>query len=60
MCFEVTINSNNELVSEDISFCEKWRELGGKLYLDPSINLAHVGTKRWTGNFSEWIKQIIK
>lgn len=58
MCFNVTINNKNELVSEDISFCEKWKELGGKLYLDPSINLAHVGTKRWIGNFSEWTKRL--
>ena len=60
MCFNVSINSRNELVSEDISFCEKWKSLGGKLYFDPSINLSHVGTKRWIGNFSEWIKKIIK
>lgn len=60
MCFNVSINSRRELVSEDISFCEKWTDLGGKLYFDPSINLAHVGTKRWIGNFSEWIKKIIK
>jgi len=60
MMFDITINSNGELVSEDISFCEKWKGLGGKLYLDPSINLAHVGTKRWIGNFSEWIKRIEK
>lgn len=60
MVFDIAINSNGELVSEDISFCEKWKGLGGKLYLDPSINLAHVGTKRWVGNFSEWVKRIEK
>jgi hypothetical protein len=60
MCFNVTINNRNELVSEDISFCEKWKELGGKLYLDPSINLSHVGTKRWNGNFLEWVKRVRK
>jgi len=57
MCFNVTINDKNELVSEDMSFCEKWKELGGKLYLDPSINLSHVGIKRWNGNFLEYIKK---
>lgn len=60
MCFNVTINDQKELVSEDISFCEKWKELGGKLYLDPSINLSHVGIKRWNGNFLEYIKRIRK
>lgn len=60
MCFNVGINSRNELVSEDMSFCEKWKNLGEKLYLDPSINLSHVGTKRWNGNFLEWIKRVRK
>lgn len=60
MCFDVKINDKNELVSEDISFCEKWKDLGGKLYLDPSINLSHVGTKRWNGNFLEYIEKIRK
>lgn len=60
MCFNVTINSKNELVSEDISFCEKWKELGGQLYFDPTINLSHVGSKRWNGNFLEYINKIKK
>ena len=60
MCFNVTINSNKELVSEDISFCETWKSLGGKIYLDPNINLSHVGIKRWNGNFLEWIKRVKK
>ena len=59
MVFDIKIE-NGELVSEDISFCDKWRDLGGKIYFDPSINLSHVGTKRWTGNFLSWIERIKK
>lgn len=57
MIFDIEIDESGYLVSEDISFCKKWKELGGKVYLDPSINLAHVGTKRWIGNFSRWSNQ---
>lgn len=57
MVFDIKIE-NGELVSEDISFCDKWKDLGGKIYFDPSINLSHVGTKRWTGNFLSWIERI--
>lgn len=57
MVFDININEDGYLVSEDISFCVKWKGLGGKLYLDSSIDLAHVGTKRWIGNFSNWIQK---
>lgn len=57
MVFDIGIDENGTLVSEDISFCKKWKASGGILYLDPSINLAHVGNKRWIGNFSGWLEK---
>lgn len=60
MVFDVRITDQGELQSEDISFCEKWKMLDGKLYLDPEIDLAHVGTKRWVGNFRKWIEKVLK
>lgn len=60
MIFDISISEDGELVSEDISFCKKWKSAGGKLYIDPSIELAHVGTKRWIGNFLEYIERIRK
>jgi len=60
MVFDISISEDGELVSEDISFCKKWESAGGKLYLDPNIELAHVGTKRWVGNFMDYIERIRK
>lgn len=57
MVFNIDI-VNGQLVSEDIIFCMKWRELGEKVWFDPSINLSHVGTKRWNGNFLSWLEKI--
>tara|TARA_R110000823_G_scaffold312381_2_gene438993 strand:+ start:1033 stop:1689 length:657 start_codon:yes stop_codon:yes gene_type:complete len=57
MVFDIAI-VDGELVSEDIIFCKKWREMGEKVYLDPSIKLSHVGTKRWNGDFLSWINKI--
>jgi hypothetical protein len=28
---------------EDFSFCQRWREMGGKIWVDPKIKLPHVG-----------------
>lgn len=55
MVFDVKV-VNGDLWSEDIVFCDRWTKLGGKIYIDPTINCGHSGERRWVGNFSEWIK----
>jgi hypothetical protein len=30
--------------SEDWTFCENWRDLGGKVWVDPRVTLKHTGT----------------
>lgn len=57
MVFDVKV-VNGELWSEDIVFCQKWRDMGGKIYIDPSINCGHSGEKRWVGDFGKWINAI--
>ncbi len=56
MVFEV-VCENNDLISEDIYFCKKWRDLGNKVYLDTSITCVHSGTKIFTGNVRNWIER---
>ena len=60
MIFDIVVDEKGELISEDIVFCRKWRKLGGKVWLDPSIKLSHVGTKRWNGDFMSWLNKIKK
>jgi hypothetical protein len=55
MVFDVKV-INGDLWSEDIVFCDRWTKLGGKIYIDPTINCGHSGERRWVGNFNEWIK----
>lgn len=55
MVFEVKL-IDGDLWSEDIVFCDKWRRLGGTVYVDPLINCGHTGDKRWISNFYEWTK----
>jgi hypothetical protein len=40
-------------MGEDFVFCRRWRELGGKVWIDPTITLTHVGSKAWTGCIAE-------
>lgn len=57
MIFDVAI-IDGVLWSEDIVFCENWRNLGGKIYIDPSINCGHSGEKRWVGDFADFMQKI--
>tara|TARA_B100001057_G_scaffold486358_1_gene567433 strand:+ start:245 stop:1306 length:1062 start_codon:yes stop_codon:yes gene_type:complete len=39
-------------LSEDYTFCRRWQELGGTIWMDPSIDLDHQGTHLFRGNIS--------
>jgi hypothetical protein len=41
---------NHGLVSEDYLFCDQWRALGGKVWLDPDQDMGHSGHKLFSGN----------
>jgi hypothetical protein len=40
-------------LSEDFTFCHRWKSLGGKIYLDLSCKLTHIGTYPFAGNILE-------
>ncbi|MCK4869517.1 MAG: hypothetical protein KAS93_00230 [Gammaproteobacteria bacterium] len=58
MVFESSV-IKGELYSEDMTFCEKWKNLGGKIHLNTSITCAHIGTKMWAGDFDQFLNQVI-
>lgn len=45
-------------IGEDRTMCDKWRELGGIVWIDPSINFTHRGEKVWSGNFGRWHNEL--
>ena len=55
MVFDIKIE-NGDLVSEDNVFCQKWRNLGGKVFIEPSMTCNHIGVKKYQGNFLEYLK----
>lgn len=40
-------------LSEDLSFCARWRELGGRIWLDPGLVVGHVGNKLFVGKLGD-------
>ena len=47
---------DGQLLGEDVMVCKKWRDLGEKVYVHPDISVAHIGKKRWDGNFKEYAR----
>ena len=43
-------------LSEDYTFCRRWQDIGGDIYLDPSISLNHYGSFCFQGNPSAIIQ----
>lgn len=47
-----------ERMSGDYAFCERWRRLGGKVFVDPEIAFTHEGSKEWAGSLGDfWRKK---
>ncbi len=47
---------DGKYLGEDISFFRRWTEdFGGKVYLDPSINLKHIGTKEFNYKLLDYL-----
>lgn len=42
--------SSKRYLSEDYTFCRRWQDLGGQVWLDPNISLNHYGTIPFQGN----------
>jgi hypothetical protein len=36
-------------MSEDWTYCHRWRQIGGRIWIDISINLSHSGTEDFRG-----------
>lgn len=57
-CFFQMPFIDGHLYGEDFQFCKDWREIGGKVFLDPEINLTHWGFKPTPhkGHIGNWLK----
>lgn len=43
-------------LSEDYSFCQRWRDIGGKVWVDTEILMGHVGMKSFDGRLGDWLR----
>jgi hypothetical protein len=49
------VGSDGKWTGEDYGFCDRWRAIGGKMWVYPDIDFVHSGMKEWTGNYSKYL-----
>lgn len=49
-------SENGFKFGEDYSFCRRWVDIGGSVWVDPEINMGHVGYKTFVGHLGNWLK----
>lgn len=42
---------------EDYSFCRRWRDIGGQVWVDPEIRMGHCGYKTFIATVGDWLKE---
>lgn len=48
----------NRYLSEDYAFCRRWRDIGGKVHIDTTARLSHMGQHLYQGNFAETLRLV--
>ena len=56
--FNSYVDDDGRFLSEDYGFCRYWQKIGGKVWVDPTINLVHFGRIKYTGKMLEFLKRI--
>ena len=55
LLFDMPIDGNGMLLSEDFAFCRRWQRIGGKVWMLPDIELGHTGPHEFAGKISDSI-----
>ena len=45
-----------QFFGEDLEWCDRWKAIGGRLFIDPNINFTHSGRKTWSANFLYYLQ----
>ena len=49
----------NRLLSEDYGFCRYWQKIGGDVWVDPSIDMTHLGRMKYEGRMIDYLETIV-
>jgi len=50
-------DDHSRFLSEDYGFGRYWQKMGGEVWVDPSIELMHLGRFEYRGNMLQWLAE---
>lgn len=56
--FDSYIDDDGRYLSEDYGFCRYWQKIGGTIWVDPSIDMLHLGRMRYEGRMLDYLETI--
>lgn len=58
--FNSYVDDDGRLLSEDYGFCRYWQNMNGQIWVDPTIELSHLGRMKYQGKMIDSLKYILK
>lgn len=43
-------------IQDDYAFCARWRDIGGRVWVDPEMRMGHTGPKMFSGSLGDWLR----
>jgi len=56
--FNSYIDTDGRFLSEDYGFCRYWQDMGGSVWVDPSIDMLHIGRMKFEGRMMDYLETI--
>jgi hypothetical protein len=56
--FNSFVDDDKRFVSEDYGFCRYWQKMGGKIWVDPAIEIDHLGRFMFQGKMMDYLMEI--
>jgi hypothetical protein len=55
--FNSYVDEDGRFLSEDYGFGRYWQKIGGEVWVDPSIELTHLGRFEYKGKMIDWLSE---
>ena len=56
--FNSYVDDDGRFVSEDYGFCRYWQKIDGKVWVDPGIEIGHLGRMLYEGNMIDYLIEL--
>lgn len=57
--FSDYIDDDGRLLSEDYGFCRFWQKIGGEVWVDPAVDMTHLGRMKYRGKMLDFLQTVV-